>query len=158
MKRHIIKEHITISPHDLFYIYVVCSDWHYSRGTYSWWGPHQQSTRYWNINQCKTKFKLGWGLHFNHDAATSAMVHVLILIAKVRRNEWRWHTLDIGNVFDPTFGFKSSKFSSSRSKITKKLRSSWYIYIGKFCTTLFFSRFGEECLKWLLMDSSSRTW
>ena len=34
----------------------------------------------------------------------------LVLNAKVRRNlsqdEWLWQTLEVGNVFGPTFGFK----------------------------------------------------
>ena len=34
------------------------------------------------------------------------MTHVLVLSAKVRRNEPLWHTLDIGIMFGSTFGFK----------------------------------------------------
>jgi hypothetical protein len=37
----------------------------------------------------------------------------MVLCAKIRRissqNEQLWQTLDIGNVFGPTFGFKNSK-------------------------------------------------
>ena len=35
------------------------------------------------------------------------MTQVLILSAKVRRNEQLWHILDIGRMFGPNFGFKN---------------------------------------------------
>ena len=47
------------------------------------------------------------GLIFYHAKTNSAMTHVLILSAKMRRlgicglNEWLWSTLDIDNVFEP---------------------------------------------------------
>jgi hypothetical protein len=38
----------------------------------------------------------------------SVMNGVVVLSAKVRRNELFWQTLDIGNTFKPTFGSKKS--------------------------------------------------
>ena len=35
------------------------------------------------------------------------MTHVQVLSAKVRRSERLWVTLDVGDVFGPTFGFKN---------------------------------------------------
>ena len=37
---------------------------------------------------------------------TLRMAHILVLATKVRRNERLWQTLDIGNMFGPTFGLK----------------------------------------------------
>jgi hypothetical protein len=49
------------------------------------------------------------GLNSNHVGTNSALAHVLVLSAKVRRIEWLneqlWHILDIGDMFGPTFGF-----------------------------------------------------
>ena len=39
----------------------------------------------------------------------SAMTHVLVSSTKVRGNEQLWHTLDIGNIFGPIYGFKKSQ-------------------------------------------------
>jgi hypothetical protein len=47
-------------------------------------------------------------MNFDQGGTGSAMTHVLVLSAKVRRNEWLWQTLDIGNMFKPTFYFKYS--------------------------------------------------
>ena len=55
------------------------------------------------------------GLKFDHvridfdlDGINSVMTHVLVLSAKVRRNEKLiWQSLDIGNMFGPTPGFKN---------------------------------------------------
>ena len=52
------------------------------------------------------------------------MTHVLVLSAKVRRSEWLWQTLDIGNMFGLTFGFKNSL----GNKINKKNFNSPYFY------------------------------
>ena len=38
------------------------------------------------------------------------MTRVVVSSAKVRRNEWLWQTLDIGNMFGATFGFKNSQY------------------------------------------------
>jgi hypothetical protein len=42
----------------------------------------------------------------------------------VRRNSspnyWLWHTLNIGNVFGPTFGFKIHSNFNPRNKVIKK--------------------------------------
>jgi hypothetical protein len=47
-----------------------------------------------------------------------------VLSAKVKRNsskvEQLWHTLDIGNVHMPTFGFKIHSYFNLRNKITEK--------------------------------------
>ena len=64
----------------------------YSSGAYS--NRHQQSIGYWNVNQVTTN---------------GAMTHVLVLSAKARINKGLCHTLDIDNVFGPTFGFKNSQ-------------------------------------------------
>ena len=40
----------------------------------------------------------------------SAITHVMVLSAKVRRNEWIWYNLDIHNMLGPTFGLKNSQF------------------------------------------------
>ena len=39
---------------------------------------------------------------------------LMVLSAKVRRKEQLWHTLDIGNIFGPTFGFKNSQKYQSK--------------------------------------------
>ena len=69
---------------------------YYSRDTYSRSGPHRQGTG----------ISIELGLNFNQAGTNSAMTHVLILSAKGRRNEWLWQTLDIGNMFGPTFDFR----------------------------------------------------
>ena len=48
-------------------------------------------------------------MDFNQARTYSATTHVLILSAKVRRNERLWYTLGIGNMFGPAFGFKNSQ-------------------------------------------------
>ena len=69
----------------------------------------------------------------------------------IGQNEWFWQTLDIGNMFGPTFGFKI--ISIQEIKLPKKLQSSLFLssYIGKNCTTLYISICGRESLKWLVM-------
>ena len=47
----------------------------------------------------------------------SAMIRVLVLSAKVRRNERLWHTLDIGNMFRSTSGLK---IFNSRNKFIEQ--------------------------------------
>ena len=49
-------------------------------------------------------------IEFDHDGINGdIMTYVLVLSVKVRRNEWLWQTLDVGNMFVPTFGFKTSR-------------------------------------------------
>ena len=55
-------------------------------------------------------FFITLGLNFNWARTNSAMTHAMVLSAKVRRNEQLWHTLDIGGMCGPTFGFKNSKY------------------------------------------------
>jgi hypothetical protein len=59
------------------------------------------------------------GLHFDQVGTSSVMTHVLVLSAKMG-NEQLWHTLDIGNMFGPTFGLKNSQYFNLRNEITNK--------------------------------------
>jgi hypothetical protein len=73
------------------------------------------------------------------------MTYVLILNAKLREeNERSEQTLDIGNMFKPTFGFKNSQTfqvkQQSYSNICSPLDS--YLSTWEICTPLYFSRFG----------------
>jgi hypothetical protein len=43
------------------------------------------------------------GLNFDQARTNNAMTHVLVLNAKVRKNKQLWQTLDICNMFEPTF-------------------------------------------------------
>ena len=54
------------------------------------------------------------------------MTHILGLGAKVRRNEWLWWTLEIGNMSGPTFGFKNLQddFKFKEKNYHKNLQSS----------------------------------
>jgi hypothetical protein len=45
-------------------------------------------------------------LGLNRAETNSVVTSVLVLRVKVRRNEPLWQTLDIGNMFGPTFDFK----------------------------------------------------
>ena len=65
----------------------------FSKGAYFQLGPSRQSIGYRNFNQVGTN---------------SAMTHVIVLSAKVRRNEWLWQILDIGNMFGSTYSFENS--------------------------------------------------
>ncbi len=56
------------------------------------------------------------------------MTHVMSLSAKMRRNERLWQTLDIGNMFKPTFGFKKSQLNN---EITKKNSSPLHFYFPR---------------------------
>ena len=58
-------------------------------------------------------------LHLNQAESNNVMKYVMILSPKMRRNEWLWRILDIGNMFRPTFGFKNN--FNLRNKITKKI-------------------------------------
>lgn len=64
-------------------------------------------------------------LNFDWAGTNNFVTYVLVLSAKVRRNEllneWLWHTLDIGNMFGPTFGFIKVIITqvTLRNKVTK---------------------------------------
>ena len=49
------------------------------------------------------------GTEFYMVVTNSVMTHIVALSGNVRRNEQLWHTIDIGNMFGPTFGFKDSQ-------------------------------------------------
>ena len=74
-----------------------------------------------NLQGIGTSIKLG--LNFNQVRTNSAMTHLLVLSAKVRRNDLLWHALDISNVFGPTSSFKHSQTFNMRNKITKQFAS-----------------------------------
>ena len=42
-------------------------------------------------------------------ASTSATTPAMVLSPEVRRNEWFWQILNIGNVFRAAFGFRNSQ-------------------------------------------------
>ena len=46
------------------------------------------------------------GLNFDQVRTNSGMTHVMIL-SVVMRNERFWQTLDIANIFEPSFGLKN---------------------------------------------------
>lgn len=52
----------------------------YNTGTYSWPGPHRQSIG--------TIISIRLGLNFNQTRTNNVMTYVLVLSAKIRRNEW----------------------------------------------------------------------
>ena len=57
-----------------------------------------------------TKILIKLRLNFDPVGTNSAMTHVMVLSAKVRRNEQLWQTLNITNVFGSTFGFINSQY------------------------------------------------
>ena len=63
------------------------------------------------------------GFNFNHAGINSVMTHVSILSLRVRKNSSQTkqlqHTLDIGNMFEPTFGFENSQ--NLRNTTTKEI-------------------------------------
>jgi hypothetical protein len=64
---------------------------HYCRGAYSRLGPHWQSIGYHNFDQAMIEFSIMLGLNLDWGGTDSAMTRVLVLSAKVRRNEWlKW--------------------------------------------------------------------
>jgi hypothetical protein len=123
----------------------------YSRGAYSQTRSHQQSIGYWNFDKVGTKFDMV--------RSHSAMTHVMVLSVKVRRNERLTKAVmaDIGNMFGLTFGFKIHSNFNLRKKLPRNLQSFSFLssYMGKVCTTLYFSKFGTKCLQWLVMDAST---
>ena len=56
-----------------------------------------------------TKIPIRLGLNFDQAGTNGAMIHVMVLNAKVRRHEQLWLTMNIGNIFGSTFGFKNSQ-------------------------------------------------
>ena len=48
-------------------------------------------------------------MYFDQVGTNSVMTHVMVLSAKVRRNERLWQTVDIGNMCGLNFGFKFIK-------------------------------------------------
>ena len=48
------------------------------------------------------------GLNFDQAITNSATIHVMVLSAKVRRNERLWQTQDIDYMFGSTLGSKYS--------------------------------------------------
>ena len=60
----------------------------YSGGIYSWVGPHGQPIGYWNLDQAGIKFLIKLGLNLDEVGTNSAMTHILVLGAKLTRNEW----------------------------------------------------------------------
>ena len=79
-----------------------------SRGAYSRLRPHWQSTRDRNFDKAGIEFPIRLGLYCDWVKTSSVMTYVLVLSAKVRRNEWLWQALDVGNVCGPTFGYEIS--------------------------------------------------
>ena len=121
----------------------------YGRGVYSQSRSQQQSIGYWNFDKVGTKFDLV--------RSHSAMTHVMILSVKVRRNKRLKKEVmkDIGNMFGLPFGFKINGNFNLRNKLPRNLQSFSFLssYMGKVCTTLYFSKFGTKCLKWSVMDA-----
>ena len=60
------------------------------------------------------------GLYFNNVGIDSDMTHVMVLSAKVRRKGRLWYTLDIDNMFGPTF----NSILDFKNKIVEILQSS----------------------------------
>jgi hypothetical protein len=89
------------------------------------------------------------GIEFPHARTNSAMAHVLVSSAKVRRIEQSWQTLDIGNMLRPTLDFNySQQFQFEGKKITKKitvLLNSIFLE-GEICTSIYFSKFDAKSL------------
>jgi hypothetical protein len=87
------------------------------------------------------------------------MTHVLILMAKVRRNEQFWQTLYIGNMFMPTFGFKIHNNYNWRNKITQNftiLVISIFLHMKQIAPPYTSpNMIGAEPLKWSLMRTST---
>ena len=81
------------------------------------------------------------------------MTHVMVLSAKVRRNERLWQTLDIGNVFGPTLASRFHRNFNLRNNTTKKIA---FFLIWKInCSALHYSKFGSKSLKWSIMGTST---
>ena len=67
-------------------------------------------------------------LNFGHVGTNIAMTHVLVLSAEMRRNqwlnEWLWQTLDIDNMFGPTFGLNYPRILNLRNGLENNVESS----------------------------------
>ena len=61
----------------------------------------------WQSIGYRNSISIRLGLNFNQAITNNAMILVPVLSAKVGRNEQIRETLDIGNMFGPTFGFKN---------------------------------------------------
>ena len=89
-------------------------------------------------------------LNFDQAGTYNAMTHVLVLSAKLRRNERLWQTMDIGNMLGPTFDFKHFHL---RNKITNKIAVLMifiFLHNEKNCTSLYFYMFATNLLSgWL---------
>ena len=59
-------------------------------------------------NVCDNRIFIRLRVCFDLARTNSAMTHVLVLSGKVRRIEWLWRTLNIGNMFGPSSGFTKS--------------------------------------------------
>lgn len=57
------------------------------------------------------------------------MTYAMAFSAKVRKNEQLWHTIDICNMFGPTFGFENHNNFNVRNKITDKNCSPREFYL-----------------------------
>ena len=144
----------------------------YSRDTYSWLGPHGQSIEYRNFDQAGIEFQSRWdyisnnpGLIFDQGGIEfrlgwnqwHSMTHVLVLSAKVRRNEWLWHTLDIVVCSGELLAWKIQKDFNLRNKITEKfavLMISIFLHM-KNLHHLYFSKSGAKSLKWTVTGAST---
>ena len=86
----------------------------YSRWAYFQSRPHRQSIRWQNFDHVAIEFRSCWDYISIRPDPINAMTHILVLGAKVRRNErLKWAImaiLDIGNMFGPTFGLKNSQY------------------------------------------------
>ena len=57
------------------------------------------------------------------------MTHVLVMNAKLMRNEQLWQTLDIGNMFGSTFGFKLHNDFAQHNKAVHLITHALQAYI-----------------------------
>ena len=94
------------------------------RSLWSWWiNMHTLlANLYTNDSWCLSPQLWLW-YHLGINSATGINWHMsLIFSATARRNSSQngrlWQTLDIANMFKPTFGFKDSQLFQSRNKIT----------------------------------------
>ena len=65
----------------------------YTRGAYSRTSPHQQTLEYRSCDQVGIGFLIMLGLNSDRAGTNSAITHVMVLSAKVRRDEWSKQTV-----------------------------------------------------------------
>ena len=124
----------------------------FSSGTHSQWRPHRQFIRYHNFDQARAKFQNhGWSWISIKSEPIMSWHMSRVGMLQVRRNEWLWWTLDIGNICGPTLASKIHNSFNLKNRTTILIIP---IFLhGKILHNLWFSRGDTKSLKWLVIDT-----